>query len=122
MILAFTNDRKGHEKVFSTISGGTDKTFKKSHRSSYEAAHQAALKMFNAIEEFKTSKKGETQTINGRFQIRVAFKGMFGQGREAVSAALIGPEGEDLRKMVVGVEDRTPIKIGGTRPKKARRL
>ncbi len=55
-------------------------------------------------------------------KIRVAFKGMFGQGREAVAAALVGPEGLGIKPLIYRVEDRTPIKIGGTRPRKARRL
>jgi ribosomal protein S11 len=109
IILTYTDDSKGG-KVFRTITGGIDKDFKKAHRSSYEAAHQAALKVFKAIEE------------HGQSRIRVAFNGIFGQGREAVAAALAGPEGARIRTRVVKVEDRTPIKIGGTRAKKPRRL
>lgn len=109
VILTYTDDSKGG-KVFRTITGGIDKDFKKAHRSSYEAAHQAALKVFKAIEE------------HGKANIRVAFNGIFGQGREAVAAALAGPEGIRIRPWVVKVEDRTPIKIGGTRAKKPRRL
>ena len=109
IILTYTDDSKGG-KVFRTITGGIDKDFKKAHRSSYEAAHQAALKVFKAIEE------------HGKSTIRVAFNGIFGQGREAVAAALAGPEGIRIRPRVVKVEDRTPIKIGGTRAKKPRRL
>lgn len=107
------------QKVFRTITGGSDKDFKKSNRSSYEAAHQAAIKTFGMIEEHVAS-----QVAQGEFnvKIKVAFKGMFGQGREAVTAALTGPEGVNIQKLVTSVEDRTPIKIGGTRPKKQRRL
>jgi len=109
IILTYTDNSKGG-KVFRTISGGIDKDFKKANRSSYEAAHQAALKVFNAIEE------------HGKSTIRIAFNGIFGQGREAVAAALAGPEGVRIRNRIVRVEDRTPIKIGGTRAKKPRRL
>lgn len=113
VIMSYTDFKTGN-KVMKTITGGTDKDFKKSNRSSYEAAHQAALKMFAAIKE-NTGKAMNTRMV-------VAFKGMFGQGREAVSAALLGPEGSDIRRLVVRVEDRTPIKIGGTRAKRPRRL
>jgi small subunit ribosomal protein S11 len=109
VILTYTDNSKGG-KVFRTITGGIDKDFKKANRSSYEAAHQAALKVFNAIEE------------HGKSTIRIAFNGIFGQGREAVAAALAGPEGVRIRNRIVKVEDRTPIKIGGTRAKKPRRL
>lgn len=109
-------DRVG--PCFPTISGGTDVTFKNSQRSSYEAAHQAALKTFERIREY------EAYYRNGgkRVDIRVAFSGLAGQGREAVAAALSGPEGDGIRELIVRVEDRTPIKIGGTRARKARRL
>ncbi|KAJ9104561.1 hypothetical protein QFC21_002059 [Naganishia friedmannii] len=113
VIMSYTDFKTGN-KVMRTVTGGTDKDFKKSNRSSYEAAHQAALKMFAAIKE-NTGKAVNTRMV-------VAFKGMFGQGREAVSAALLGPEGSDIRRLVVRVEDRTPIKIGGTRAKRPRRL
>ncbi|KAI5454178.1 hypothetical protein NCC49_004243 [Naganishia albida] len=113
VIMSYTDYKTGN-KVMRTITAGTDKDFKKSNRSSYEAAHQAALKMFGAIKE-QAGRPLNTRMV-------VAFKGMFGQGREAVSAALLGPEGSDIRRLVVRVEDRTPIKIGGTRAKRPRRL
>lgn len=111
--------RQIDQKVFRTITGGSDKDFKKSNRSSYEAAHQAAIKTFGMIEEHVRN-----QSAQGEFnvKIKVAFRGMFGQGREAVTAALTGPEGVAIQKLITSVEDRTPIKIGGTRPKKQRRL
>lgn len=111
VLLTYTSDAKGIP-VMPTITGGSNKDFKKSHRSSYEAAHQASIKMFTAIKEMS----------QGQHRITVAFKGMFGQGREAVAAALAGPEGVDIKGMVTRVEDRTPIKIGGTRARKPRRL
>lgn len=127
VLLTFT-DESGR-KVFGTITGGSDKDFKKAHRSSYEAAHQAAIKMFGRIVEHS---KGDSKIKGNRYassgtgmmdlRLRVAFKGMFGKGREAVAAALTGPEGVEISPSVKVVEDRTPIKIGGTRPRKARRL
>lgn len=54
--------------------------------------------------------------------IRVAFKGLHGHGREAAASAIGGPDGEDIRNIITRVEDRTPIKIGGTRAPGRRRV
>lgn len=54
--------------------------------------------------------------------IRVAFKGLFGFGRDAAATALGGPEGADIRNIITRIEDRTPIKIGGTRARRRRRV
>lgn len=54
--------------------------------------------------------------------IRVAFKGLRGFARDAAASALGGPEGTDLRNMITRIEDRTPIKIGGTRARRPRRV
>ncbi|KAG6829325.1 hypothetical protein H0H92_004928 [Tricholoma furcatifolium] len=86
--------------------------FKHVNRSTYEAGYQCAVKMFHAIEE------AAKQTP---FKIDLYFKG-FGQGRDAMHRALLTSEGERVRQLVVSITDRTPIKIGGTRAKKARRL
>lgn len=60
---------------------------------------------------------------NGRkLRIRLCLKGVYGQGREAVVAAIGGPGGSDVRDMVCKIEDRTRVKIGGNRAKKAKRL
>lgn len=106
--------------LFPTISGGSDKTFKKGQRSSYEAAHQAALKMFKKVSEFEAEARATRPT--DRIWIKVAFKGLVGQGREAVSQALSGPDGADMRPLIVRVEDRTPFRIGGTRGRSPRRV
>jgi small subunit ribosomal protein S11 len=57
-----------------------------------------------------------------RMKIRVSFKGVFGAGREAVSAAISGPEGAEIQQMIGRVEDRTPVAIGGPRARKPRRM
>ena len=44
------------------------------------------------------------------------------RGREAVFRALQASEGESVRQMVLAMTDKTPIKIGGVRPKKRRML
>jgi small subunit ribosomal protein S11 len=54
-------------------------------------------------------------------RFEVLFKG-FGRGREAVYKALMTSEGDDVRPFITRVTDNTPIKIGGTRAKKTRRL
>jgi len=65
------------------------------------------------------SESGGAGAGGPRFE--VLFKG-FGQGREAVFKALMTSEGDDVRPFVARVTDNTPIKIGGTRAKKTRRL
>lgn len=93
------------------FSGGSC-GFKKVNRSSYEAGYQCAVRMFKRIEEFAKGKD---------IELELFFKG-FGQGRDALHRALMTTEGELVRPMVVSITDRTAIKIGGTRAKKARRL
>ncbi|KAG6886082.1 hypothetical protein C0993_004072 [Termitomyces sp. T159_Od127] len=102
-------DNESHPIVFH--SGGTC-GFKKVNRSSYEAGYQCAVRMFKTIEQLRNKK---------RLQIALYFKG-FGQGRDAMQKALMTSEGDRVRELVVSITDRTPIKIGGTRAKKARRL
>ncbi|ORY33448.1 hypothetical protein BCR39DRAFT_301404 [Naematelia encephala] len=110
-LLAFT-DSVG--TVFGTISGGTGKVFKGHNKGTYEAATQAALKMFDRIREYVQD--------GARVRLRVSYNGLSGQGRDAVSTALHAPEGTDIRALVVRLEDRTRLKIGGSRPGKKRRV
>ncbi|OCF38098.1 hypothetical protein I316_00322 [Kwoniella heveanensis BCC8398] len=116
IILSLTD---GLGPIFSTVSGGTDRTFKNSQRSSYEAATQASTKMFDKIIEWS---RDLPKTQEYRPKIRIAFNGLFGMGREAFAGALAGPEGQEMRTLVTRVEDRTRIKIGGARAPKPRRL
>lgn len=59
----------------------------------------------------------------GNRRMKVVFQGLRGgQGREAVASALGGQEGEAIQRLIGRVEDRTGIKIGGTRGKRVRRL
>lgn len=87
--------------------------FKKSNRSSYEAGYQCTVRAFEKILNH--------QNEVGPFSLEIVFKG-FGQGREAMQKALLASEGEKIRPFVARLTDKTPIKIGGTRAKKARRL
>lgn len=105
--------------MFRSVSGGTDKVFRKTTRQSYEAAHQAALKVFAHITA--VSRKLREQRAD-RMLIQVAYRGMEGVGRDAVHSALVGADGNEVRQLIVRVEDRTHIKIGGSRARKPRRV
>lgn len=94
--------------------------FKGANKSSYEAGYQCAVRAFKRIEEEITSPNFKDGGISP-VTLALKFKG-FGWGREAVQKAFMTSEGDNIRSSVVVVEDRTPIKIGGTRAKKARRL
>ena len=87
--------------------------FKKNNRSSYEAGYQCTIRAFEKIRDYRNDV--------GPFSLEIIFKG-FGQGREAMQKALLASEGEQIRPLVVRLTDHTPVKIGGTRAKKARRL
>lgn len=94
--------------------------FKKSKRGEYEAAHQAALKMMakisDASSEFRRQKDSQAMSIV------VVYNGFNGNGRDAVHTAISGGDGNVVRPMIVRVEDHTPIRVGGTRPPKPRRV
>ncbi|KAF9222035.1 translational machinery component [Gyrodon lividus] len=87
--------------------------FKGANRKGYEAGYQCAVRAFKRLEELIEEK--------GRISLSVHFAG-FGKGRMAVESVFLTSEGEKIRPLVVEVEDRTKIKIGGTRSKKARRV
>ncbi|KAF8974611.1 hypothetical protein BDZ97DRAFT_1591957, partial [Flammula alnicola] len=98
-------------------SGGRCK-FKKGARASYEAGYNCAVTMFKAIlAELGPYDKERSKP----FQLELFFKG-FGEGREAMKTALLGAEGTHIRPLVCRITDRTPLKIGGTRSKKTRRV
>ncbi|KAJ7086651.1 hypothetical protein C8R44DRAFT_33668 [Mycena epipterygia] len=98
--------------VLAWFSGGSC-GFKKRNRSTYEAGYQCAVRMFAAIEERAKSQESS-------LTIDLFCKG-YGQGREALFKALATAQGEDVRKRVVSLTDRTPLKIGGTRARKMKR-
>ncbi|KLO11252.1 translational machinery component [Schizopora paradoxa] len=108
-------DRNGRPKsrTVAWVSGGTCK-FKNAQRASYEAGYQASVAMFGRI-----AKEIEERKVDMKLEILFSGKGM---GREALQKALLTSEGDLVRDLVWKVTDRTPIKIGGTRAKKARRL
>lgn len=104
-------DEKGNPVA--TYSGGSC-GFKGVNRSGYEAGYQCAVRAFRRVEEVVTTTKTP-------IQVELILKG-FGRGREAFVNALTMTEGERVRDLVTRLTDRTPIKIGGTRSKKTRRL
>jgi len=87
--------------------------FKKVNRASYEAGYQCTVKAFEKILDYRKEV--------GPFTLEIVFKG-FGQGRDAMQKALLAAEGQQIRPFVSRLTDKTPVKIGGTRAKKARRL
>ena len=107
-IITFTNP---DGQTIGWQSGGRCE-FKGANRASYEAGYQSAVRIFKVIETLAEEKD---------FKIALFFKG-FGQGRDALKTALLAVEGQYIRSLVSSVSDRTPIKIGGTRSKKMRRL
>ncbi|KAJ9475821.1 37S ribosomal protein S18, mitochondrial [Pseudozyma hubeiensis] len=95
-----------------SASGGSV-GFKKSARSGYEAGYRAAFAMFGKINEFKDAWRIQ--------HLEVLWNG-FGQGREAVFRALLAGEGQGTKDLISKMTDKTPVKIGGVRPKKRRML
>lgn len=98
--------------VIAWASGGRC-GFKHVQRSTYEAGYQCALRMIEAIRELEAKDRD--------LQLELIYKG-FGKGRQAVTDAITGTEGGNIRNQVVRISDRTPIKIGGNKAKKTRRL
>lgn len=87
--------------------------FKKAGRGSYDAAYQLAAFVLKQLQE-----RGLMNQIH---EVDVILRG-FGAGREAVTKALLGQEGRNLRNKIKTVKDATRLKFGGTRSPKPRRL
>lgn len=97
-------------KVKAKISTGC-LGFRKAARGEYEAGFQTANKIFQMIQEKNLMNK----------DIEIVMKD-FGKGRTAFIAALNGKEGTAIRKYVKKISDATPLKFGGVRSPKMRRL
>jgi small subunit ribosomal protein S11 len=106
-----TVTRPDRSPIISKSTG--DLGFRKASRKTYDAAFQLA--------SYVTGKLQETGKMREITKLEVVLRG-FGQGREAVTKALLGSEGRFLRKKIVKVSDATRLKFGGTRGKKPRRL
>lgn len=100
--------------------------FRKAQRSTFEAATKTALRMFDMIDGLEEGrdrkrKDGSRVTDPKVTGIELIFKG-YGQGRDAIVAALQTDRGKRVGALVRRVTDATPIKVGGTRPRKRRML
>ena len=110
--LATLSDPRG--RLLVTLTGGK-LGFKKSNRNSYEAGYQCAVGILAAVEaEMERSPTGDLEW-------ELMLKG-FGQGREAIQTAVKTAPGERVRGLLRKVTDRTPMKVGGTRGRKPRRV
>ncbi|KAI7152863.1 hypothetical protein KC324_g14720, partial [Hortaea werneckii] len=105
-------DQKKTIDVLLSLSAG-NLNFRKAGRGSYDAAYQLAAYVLKQIKE-----KGMLGDVK---KLEVVLRG-FGAGREAVTKALLGAEGVDVRKRISAVVDATRLKLGGPRSKKPRRL
>ena len=112
----FTLTDPGLKVIFRTSPGMHG--YRKFNRSTYEASHACATAMVRRLEDEK-----ERRREDGRDAPRVAlmFNG-FGQGREAMTTVLLSGDGRTVRDMVWMITDKTPIQVGGVRPRKAKRL
>ncbi|KAL3233135.1 Small ribosomal subunit protein uS11m [Nakaseomyces bracarensis] len=98
------------QKVKFAISTGC-LGFRKALRGEYEAAFQTTAKVFQMIKEKGMMNKDIEIVIDD-----------FGKGRSAFMAALNGKEGNEIRKRVTRISDKTALKFGGVRSPRIRRL
>lgn len=98
------------QKVKFAISTGC-LGFRKAARGEYEAGFQTANKAFQMMQE--------KNLLNKKIDIVLRD---FGKGRTAFIAALNGKEGTNIRKKVNSISDATPLKFGGVRSPRIRRL
>jgi small subunit ribosomal protein S11 len=103
---------KPNRDALISVSCGNIK-FKKAQRGTYDAAYQLAAFVMSRIQD-----KGWLRDITS---IELVYRG-FGPGREAVTKAILGSEGKNIRPLVTKLSDSTRLKFGGTRSKKPRRL
>jgi small subunit ribosomal protein S11 len=85
--------------------------FKGANKATYEAGYACAMSMINFMKSLKELPA----------EIAVYLNGM-GQGREALFRAILTDDAVSIRERVKRLTDTTPLKIGGTKPKKMRRL
>jgi small subunit ribosomal protein S11 len=87
--------------------------FRKAGRGTYDAGYQLAAFIMSRIQD-----KGLLPQIQ---KLELVYRG-FGPGREAVTKAILGSEGKNIRPLIVKLSDSTRLKFGGVRSKKPRRL
>lgn len=97
--------------IIGWASGGSV-GFKNAQRSTYEAGYQVAKRMIEMVAE---------RARSHRISLEIVYNG-FGQGRDAMASVLLTAESESIRPYIVRLTDKTPIRIGGPRQPKVRRL
>ncbi|KIY65443.1 hypothetical protein CYLTODRAFT_492330 [Cylindrobasidium torrendii FP15055 ss-10] len=145
-ILTFTNE-KGNPVGWS--SAGTC-GFKGTRGNTPEAAYAASVAIIQLVlkerygevpegflkKDGKEEKEDTKDTKGGRSRLRVQNDALvvkknflldlylngFGVGRSTIVTTLAAPEGELVRGLLSNISDNTKLKIGGTRPKKMRRI
>jgi len=124
-----TLTRPSKDAILSLSTGNIG--FRKGQRGSFDAAFQLAAYVMRSIQERGLLRAPAAQAgAEGApgdgveepiRSLELVFRG-FGDGREAVTKALLGNEGRLLRGKVVKVADATRLKFGGTRSPNPRRL
>ncbi|KAK4053073.1 hypothetical protein OIV83_001808 [Microbotryomycetes sp. JL201] len=121
---SFDQDPDQPHHVVAWVSGGSA-GFKGASRATYDAAVEASIRMFKKIDNLISPpvvQGNKTKVIwSPPTDLEIIWKG-FGQGRDAVYRTLMGGQGESIQRIVKRVTDATPLKIGGTRPKKKRTI
>lgn len=87
--------------------------FRKAQRGEYEASFQLSSFVFKQMIEKKY--------LQDSGALEVVVKG-FGKGRKAFFDSLKGKEGNGIRDRITKLSDLTPIRFGGNRPAKHRRI
>lgn len=106
-----TDPSKVQDVLLSLSAGNLG--FRKAGRGSYDAAYQLTAFLLKQIQE-----RGLLRDVQ---KLEVVLRG-FGAGREAVTKALLGQEGRNIRNRISAVVDATRLKFGGARSPKPRRL
>ncbi|KDE08032.1 hypothetical protein MVLG_01733 [Microbotryum lychnidis-dioicae p1A1 Lamole] len=112
------------DSVVAWVSAGSA-GYKGASRGTYDAAVEVSIKMFNKIRQLVDPVNAVDAGMRKKnawpqpTELEVVWNG-FGQGREAVFRTLIAGNGDQVRELVNRVTDATPLKVGGTRPKKRR--
>ncbi|KAL5344228.1 hypothetical protein ACLOAV_010798 [Pseudogymnoascus australis] len=106
-----TVTRPNRDPIISMSAGNLG--FKHSQRKHYDTAFQLASYVFGRMRD--------TGLLPQIKKLEVILRG-FGQGREAVTKAILGVEGLPFRGKIVRVTDATRLKFGGTRSPRPKRL
>nr|ACZ59467.1 ribosomal protein S11 [Flammulina velutipes] len=113
-IITFTDD-KGMPIAWSSAGRCG---FKGTRGATPEAAYAASVAI---IQEVPKRKNGSGKKEGEMFLLDVYLTG-FGIGRGTLIQTLASPEGEEINSLLSIIRDNTPIKVGGVRAKKARRI